>query len=1548
MTLRLTSFFILLFAVSISYAQKPQNVTVEEPGKENVDVAARMMCDNQFAGTIASISAVSAQSSDIDLDTTFLCAGDEVFIDHANDYNLFDDPTPATQPGIGYAFYDCAPSADGPNLTAVLNDPCLNEDSPILVNGSLVYQTNDIWVASGNANGDINFVNDGNLIQSFGGGVPVQFWFAPITLDEFATQGFYQDPATMEIGPCVNVNPAAAFSVVYLNPISAGSIANSVNGNKCEGTFVINGGFPEYRSSASYDIDISMVGRNNIKGTVTSGPAQAGETVVFSVSEPGQYEVTLTDGKSCGHSFTINMLPCSGMEIMAESNVVRPGEEVCVDVLVNNFTDILSMQFTIEFDTTVLRFERAELTNPPLPSLNTSANFGRPSINVVTFSWDNTGQLMGVTLPDGSAIFRLCFTAIGQLGDESPIRFTGNVTPVFINDSNGDLVGFDDSDFGTIYITDQVLLTDYQLDTACFGADDGGFTVSVIGGTAPYSVLYRNLTTMGPVQGPFAINNSGGTFTLDNQFAGDFEVSITDNSPVPEMVIDTVTVPQRPQLDVNIDPVQEISCFGEDDGVLIANVFEDGIMVSNPGPSYQFEWSTGERTRVISNLDSRLYSVTLTDQFGCVATTNRRLDTPNPIEIIGTTNPATCTGETDGSLEITSIIGGVSASGDFQIDISGPDNFSFSNFFNRANVNNIRDGRYDITITDDNGCVADTFLIIGAAKTLSITNIVIDNVSCNGDSDGEITVTGTTSPPDPVPNYTFTWTSNPPPPAAVNTPSTSTLSGLSARNYQLTMVDGDGCQFDTTLTVLEPAPLQITLVNKSDETCTPGMDGVAAVNVTGGTRVIDYTYDWGVPGQTTATATGLVAGTYTLTVTDENNCEATLDITIGAANGPVINSFENDTLDCSNSVDGMLTVNATAGSAPIVDYQWSNGQGGNTQSSLSNLLAGTYIVTVTSADNCIAIDTAEVIAPDPIILGQPTVIQSPTCPGDNNGFIIIYPEGGTQPYDIRWSTNAQSPGQQVNPGLSAGTYSVTVFDANSNCPFLEETFVVTDPPRIEGDIMVTDTVSCPQSTCDGGASIIAAYEGGQTGTFNFIWQSGETTNGNNSSTASMLCQGQQTVTITDGTCAVVLAANIPAREPIAINASSVPVSCNGEADGEATVNVSGGEGPYDIEWDNNQTGPTITGLMAGTIMVTVTDANSCTFSSSVTVTEPAPFIASVDPGNTRDVRCNGDEDGQISITTTGGNPSSITYNWQNNIAPAGSSVAGELPQGTYMVTVVDGRGCESTVTHTISEPPPINFSLDIPPIQCFGYTTTISLGSISGGNGPEFAFSVDDGNQQDPNLPISIFSGNHTVSVFDANNCRLDTAIVVNQPNPVTISLPGTIEVELGDSTTLIPVFNSGGTPINESAVFWDPGTYLDCDTCLNPVVTPDESTLYTLSVEDINGCAGTAEVFVEVDKNRNVYLPNAFSPNGDGINDEFRIFTGTGVAKINYVRIFDRWGGLIYEATDLDPDISGIISWDGYYKGKLMDPAVFVYLIEVEFLDGVSLLYRGDITLMR
>ncbi|NUO02360.1 MAG: gliding motility-associated C-terminal domain-containing protein, partial [Saprospiraceae bacterium] len=171
--------------------------------------------------------------------------------------------------------------------------------------------------------------------------------------------------------------------------------------------------------------------------------------------------------------------------------------------------------------------------------------------------------------------------------------------------------------------------------------------------------------------------------------------------------------------------------------------------------------------------------------------------------------------------------------------------------------------------------------------------------------------------------------------------------------------------------------------------------------------------------------------------------------------------------------------------------------------------------------------------------------------------------------------------------------------------------------------------------------------------------------------------------------------------------------------------------------------------------------------------------------------------------------------------------------------------------------------------------------------------------------------------------------------------------VELGDTTVRLEPIVVSSLPIE--SYLWTPDTYLSSDTVQSPFIRPLSSGDYNLLVTDINGCTGTADIFVELDANRNVFIPNIFSPNGDGPNDEFRIFACTGVTSINSAQVFDRWGGIVYQAKDLAPVCEGGLRlWDGRKNGRLLNPGVYVYLIEITFLDGVKLLYRGDVTLIR
>jgi gliding motility-associated-like protein len=417
------------------------------------------------------------------------------------------------------------------------------------------------------------------------------------------------------------------------------------------------------------------------------------------------------------------------------------------------------------------------------------------------------------------------------------------------------------------------------------------------------------------------------------------------------------------------------------------------------------------------------------------------------------------------------------------------------------------------------------------------------------------------------------------------------------------------------------------------------------------------------------------------------------------------------------------------------------------------------------------------------------------------------------------------------------------------------------------------------------------------------------------------------------------------------------VSCTGDTDGSITLQAAGGTPPYTYSWSTNETGPTISNLAPGIYIAVIDDANGCSFTVSTEIEEPDPFILL--QADIQDISCNGFDNGSYTVTFQGGTVlmGTPTYTWSNGIAPATSSIAQNLAAGTYSVTGTDDKGCQADISFDITEPAPIGFNIaDIPPINCFNESTFITVDSAFGGSNTVFAFEVDNFGESPLGTLYPIFAGEHTITVYDngvADGCFVDTMITVTEPAPISINLPAMVEIELGDTLFQMNPAISATTQID--SFLWSPTTGLLCpnDTfmlvnCPNPTVNIFESMTYSLTIIDENGCEASDEIFIEVDANRNVFIPNIFSPNDDGRNDIFRVYTGLGVASINYFRVFNRWGSPIYDMRDIAPSPDGTVGWDGRFNGERLNPDVYVYLIEVTFLDGETLLYRGDVTLLR
>lgn len=1553
MVSRIIPLALLLMTSILGNAQTPQSIQIQQSTSTHNGDLPEVACADQFAGTI-SFANFSGSSNDVDMDTIYFCFNDQIDVIGNGDSDLTGDPNPLTNPGVSYGFYDCPPSIDGPDFATIINDPCFIDNPDPNV---------EFFVTSGGSpDGSIIFSNGGQIQTAFGGGDPILIWFAPLTVDDFGLKIQETDGNGGPAGPCMNVNSSEAFAVVYLNEILASNQSTMSSTGGCVGNFDIAGGLPEFDGS-DYDITIQLVTDPTVTGTLMApGGVTHGDNVSFTVPQPGIYSVSILDGKACPEMFLMDFSACQILEMEIGVTTVAPGGNVCVDVTVNDgFDNIIALGWSFSFDETVFNFTGATNFNPNLGGLN-SSTINEPGSNPgsLIFAWNS---FSGENLADGVLLYQLCFDAIGTPGNCSSIEFTNDPFPapnpieVGIDDSpNPTQIGFDGIN-GQICIDGATIdLVFMQTPASCPGEADGDFTVGINGGTAPYQLQWQAVNG-GATQGPVNVNTN--TFTTPmNQAPGCYSVTVTDASSA---VVDTVCVEAPDGIDILFDDNPPL-CIGDNGDITALVVLLPSNTLEPDLTDYSFMWSNGSTDPNTGSIPDGAYSVTVTQPNGCTEVNSTTLFEPMPFDVDVNITSASCSGIDDGAISITVSGATPDMNNDYIIEwptIGG--GLTFMN--NVSNVSGLEPTNYPLNITDANGCVFTDTITVDAIKTLSV-NASVQDVLCNGTNTGNIFAVGITSGGAADLPYNFQWFGNPPPPAPTNTPTETQLTGLGVGLtgvgiYNLTMTDAAGCQIDTTFEINEPEVLDATLLAVTPETCNIGNDGTVTLGVTGGT--FPYSYDWGPGIAPDSMVNNLSSGMYTVTVMDANLCMDTVQVTVSQPVPPIVTMFEDDILNCPDSADGMLTV-VVDNPGNIISYDWMPNVG-NTET-LTGLGAGEYIVTITANDGCVTIDTALVTAPEMLVLDS-VVTVPPICPGDGNGQISLFVSGGTAPYFFDWPTeldifdgvgNATASGTPV----VAGTYTITVLDANL-CPGLTFDVTLEDSPTIVVDFSAIDSVSCFNAGgfCDGSATATATYSDGSTGNFNFTWASGEADNGVMMSTASQLCRGDQPVTVSDGTCFVIDTVFIPSPDSLRIGSIMKDnVSCTGDTDGSITLQAAGGTPPYTYSWSTNETGPTISNLAPGIYIAVIDDANGCSFTVSTEIEEPDPFILL--EADIRDVSCNGFDNGSYTVTFQGGtvlmgNP---TYTWSNGIAPPTSSIAQNLAAGTYSVTGTDDKGCQAEISFTINEPAPIGFNIaDIAPINCFNESTFITVDSAFGG-GPNsfFNFEVDNFGESPLGTLFPIFAGEHTITVYDRSvmdGCFVDTTIIVTEPAPISINLPATAEIELGDTLFQMNPAITATTQID--SFIWSPTTGLLCpnDTfmlvnCPNPVVNITESMNYSLTIIDENGCEAFDEIFIEVDDNRNVFIPNIFSPNDDGRNDIFRIYTGLGVANINYFRVFNRWGSPIYDMRDIAPSPDGTVGWDGRYNGERLNPDVYVYIIEVTFLDGETLLYRGDVTLLR
>ncbi len=448
-----------------------------------------------------------------------------------------------------------------------------------------------------------------------------------------------------------------------------------------------------------------------------------------------------------------------------------------------------------------------------------------------------------------------------------------------------------------------------------------------------------------------------------------------------------------------------------------------------------------------------------------------------------------------------------------------------------------------------------------------------------------------------------------------------------------------------------------------------------------------------------------------------------------------------------------------------------------------------------------------------------------------------------------------------------------------------------------------------------------------------------------------LAAGDYSVTVsnTDG-CAQTAAITLTEPDAVALSCSeATPASAEDLADGAILLSISGGTAPYTISWTGPIPGNTsldaagdfsITDLLTGNYLFTVVDANNCPVQCESTLSFTPPVCDIVVEQDVQFISCPGEADGAITLNISGGRaPYAISWSDGDVI-----SSRLDLAPGLYEAVITDANGCSENVSITLEDPSPLSAEISTLAGGCDAPTRVV-VNSIAGGN-PPYEFSPDGAFFNPiPNLPFSfdgLDPGSYMIHVRDAGGCEVQREVMIETSVALQLELGPDQELQLGDSLVLKPILN-----FDPMLVSWSPNEGISNPDQLEAILKPSFTTTYTLTLTDAGGCSISDQITILVDRNRPVFVPNAFSPNGDGVNDNFTLYSGKSVDQIVQMKIFDRWGNLLVDRQDMQPNNPNL-GWDGQFRNKPLNPGVFTYFFEVLYMDGQTDIITGEVVLLR
>ncbi len=745
------------------------------------------------------------------------------------------------------------------------------------------------------------------------------------------------------------------------------------------------------------------------------------------------------------------------------------------------------------------------------------------------------------------------------------------------------------------------------------------------------------------------------------------------------------------------------------------------------------------------------------------------------LNLITTVDNVTCFGYCNAYISVDNVTNGVA-----------PYSYSWDSGQNTSSINNLCPGLYTVTVTDNVG--NDGIMSFNITQPNQLTVFVSANSTSCGDNNGSASAfpDGGTTP------YSYSW----------STGSTNTnISNLSSGNYSVTIVDANNCNVTKSFNIAASTAMTAN-ASATDETSNNANNGTATCSPSGGNT--PYNYSWS-NGQNTQTITGLSPGTYTVTITDNSGCNVTEVVAVAPFSCPslAINSSKEDA-SCYLSCDGSISIISVTNGVNPLSYSWSNGA---TTSSISNLCATNFVVTVTDADDCTVTKSFNISEPTELFANISTTDE--TGNNFNDGTATSSPSNGNSPYSYIWTTGATTSSIS---GLSPGNYTVTVTDA-SGCEAVETSTVFEFVCPTLTIISLVEDASC-YGDCNGSITINSITNG--TAPYTYEWSTGST-----NSNLLNLCAGTYTVTITDSKeCEVVGLFTVLQPDNITTNPEITHTTC-GLNNGIIILNTVGGEEPYSYNWSNGSTSSGDDGLASGNYTVTVTDSEGCSLVETFEVLSSSMIIVNASATNET---ANNANDGTATCNPTSGNPS-YTYLWNNGTTT--QSISG-LEPGNYTVTVTDSDGCSSEETVTVTEfgCPVITLETEITNILCNGEcTASIAITTVENGESPfTYEWSTEDTNASITNL----CAGTYTVTIVDAVNCSLVAEFIIEEPLELETNITSTNETANNTNNGTASVSLSGG--ITPYSYAWSNGETTASIDNLNPGS-------YYLTVTDANDC---------------------------------------------------------------------------------------------------------------